>query len=281
MMKKNRMCLLLAALLTLCLFCAPAQAETGAAVTAAETNLYSAPQESAQVLMRYFVGTRVEVIREADAQFVQVNVGEQGGSLMGYMKAADLVFGEKAIRSIQPVEIVYRAQKPWTLYAHCDVSTGVVLDGETSYVNAMGEMGEWIHARVRAGDQEHTGFVSKSEAGLHEGLRMSGKLSYVRTELLEGEITQDALIEYAKARIVEDGQIANGTKDEPVTRQMLDDCRAHVQVLYYFDEKTQLVAQVTFFYEDRTWEDGMPFICAFCDMGISGEDVLWYGFGNG
>ena len=53
-------------LLALCL-CTGALASESAA-TAVRTGLYEAPRDGAQELMRYYVGTRVEVVREVDAR---------------------------------------------------------------------------------------------------------------------------------------------------------------------------------------------------------------------
>ena len=91
--------MLLAALLCAC--CLPAYAQGGMACAQVRADLLDAPHERANVLMRYYVGTQVEVIREVDDTYVQVNVGQEGGSLLGYMEKRDLHFGEKAVREVR------------------------------------------------------------------------------------------------------------------------------------------------------------------------------------
>ena len=90
-MKRFFAALLLAAL-ALCACCAPAMADD-AASTAVTAGLYDTPREGGAVRMTYYPGVRVEVLREANEDFVQVNVGREGGSLTGYMRKAELVFG--------------------------------------------------------------------------------------------------------------------------------------------------------------------------------------------
>lgn len=57
-------------LLALCV-CACGLGEGNApAATAVRAGLYDAPREGAQELMHYYIGTRVEVVREVDARYV-------------------------------------------------------------------------------------------------------------------------------------------------------------------------------------------------------------------
>ena len=89
---KRSLMILLTVLLCVAVGCAQAERS----LVAQETALLAAPNADAEVLMAYYVGTEVEVLREADGTYVQVNVGDPGGSLMGYMAAADLAIGEIA-----------------------------------------------------------------------------------------------------------------------------------------------------------------------------------------
>ena len=101
-MKRLFAMLLLAA--ALCASCALAE---NTASTARSAALCDTPREGGEVLMTYYPGVRVEVLREVNTGYVQVNVGDPGGSLTGYMRKEDLVFGEEAVRQNRPLEVCY------------------------------------------------------------------------------------------------------------------------------------------------------------------------------
>lgn len=246
-------------------------------------DLLETPQENANVLMRYFPGVRVEVVREADATYVQVNVGTSEGGLTGYVRRENLAFGEESVREVRAINaLYYTTEETWTLYAYCDELSEVLEENVDTYVYAMGGLGDWLHVRVDSADAlpVRTGFVSKTLAGLS-----TANLAYalgVETYPLEGEMTYEEMIEFGKERLVADGEIANGTEGtQKVTREMLDACDVTVEMMYYYDDSQPLLAMVTFYYPDLTWEDGMRFMYSFIQMWIDGKDVLRYNFGNG
>lgn len=278
-MKRIGMMILLAVLLTAAP-CALAQLE-GAASTAQRTDLLNAPVEDAQVLMQYYPGVRVEVLREADSRYVQVNVGVKGGSLTGYMKKDDLVFGEENVRLNRPLEVCYE-QQGWTMYSYPDTRAEVLVERSDTYLYVMGEYGDWVHAVQSEGSTDITGFVSREDDALSEMNRSSCYAYSIRTEPTGSEPTREEAIERAKAYILADGVYANGT-DEPATQAMLDACSVSVEYRYEYDagEACPLWYGVIFYYPDRSLESGDPMIYALCCLYVEDGEIVTYDYGKG
>ena len=159
----KRMSLILA-LLLLCLCCSSTLADDGRACAKVTADLLDAPNARANVMMRYYIGTRVEVVREVDDAYVQVNVGKPGGSLMGYMEKRDLAFGEKAIRQVRAEAVSYTAEvgARCKLYSYPDKLAPV--SDEAFDINCKSVLGyrqgDWLHVDDGLG---HTGFVARDE----------------------------------------------------------------------------------------------------------------------
>ena len=281
-MKRFLTALLLAAL-ALCACCAPAMADD-AASTAVRAGLYDTPREGGAVRMTYYPGVRVEVLREANADFVQVNVGREGGSLTGYMRKAELVFGEEAIRQNRPLEVCYE-QTGWTMYSYCDARSDVLIEHGDAYLYVLGEDDEWVHASVDRGSEVVTGFVRKAESGLSEADRTTGYAAGIRTQPTADEPTQEEAIAAARAHQLEDGIEAN-VQGGPITAELLERCTVQVDMGYTYDSgdvpgESPLWYMVTFFYADRTWEDGLPMICGFCVLYVWDGGFVGYDYGKG
>ena len=295
----KRLILMLLTLL-LCTSCAWAETDNRA-VTWRDAPLLDAPFEGAQELMYYYTGTRVDVVREVDGEYVYVNVGTLGGNQTGYMKKEMLRFGEDKIRKVYPQRKTY-PQQGWTLYSYCDLLSGVISKNNDVYLYVFGENEEWVHVQMTSGMNQWTGFVHKAEAGLDEQLSWVASETWIYTEPLDGELTLEEAIEYAKHVILKEGTLANGQANVPVTREMLDQCRADVGVqwdtdAYYAgtfsrvqmkelgvmseETTTPLSYEVIFYYTDRTWEDGFPMICALAVLYVDGNQVVSYHFGRG
>lgn len=287
-------------LLMLCASCALAEGDNRAALWR-DAPLLSAPLEGAKEVMRYYAGTRVEVVREVDSYYVYVNVGTQGGSQMGYMKKNMLVFGEEKIRKVYPERKRY-PQHGWTLYSYCDLLSSVITENNDVNLYAIGENEEWAHVQMTSGIKQWTGFVNKAEAGISDDMGERDSLGWIYTQPLEGEMTYEDAIEYAKNVILKEGTTANGQSNVLVTREMLDGCRTEVGVQWDLDEyysgaysekqirelgiknletTMPLSYEVTFYYTDRTWEDGFPMICALAVLYVDGNEVVSYHFGRG
>lgn len=287
-------------MLLLCALSMGARAEADAAAWR-DAALLAAPVEGAQELMHYYGGTRVEIIREVDGEYVQVNVGAPGGSLMGYMKKNLLMIGEAKAR-LAYVEQRSFEDVRYTLRAYPDAMADPIGAPREGTILAIGEGEDWLHVQVYEGEAVLTGFVSRREAGL-EGLPGTERTqTTVATRPLEGELTEAAAIAFAADAILEAGTMANGQSGVPVTRAMLEGCRAVVDIRYDLDAHYEnavsdeqlrymkvdrkprippLLYTVTFIYQDRTWEDGFPMICALCCLYVDGENVVEFDFGKG
>ena len=269
--------------LALCAGNALAQAD-GAASTAVRASLYDTPREGGAVLMMYYPGVRVEVLREANADFVQVNVGQKGGSLTGYMRRADLVFGEEAVRQNRPLEVCYE-QLGWTLYGYCDTRSEVLIERGDADLFVLGEDDEWVHATVDRGSEVVTGFVNKKASGLREEDRTTSYAASIRTQPTADEPTREDAIAAARAHLLEDGVEAN-VQGGPITAELLDSCTVQVDMSYTYDsgdvpDESPLWYMVTFLYADRTWEDGLPMICGFCVLYVRDGEFVGYDYGKG
>ena len=281
-MKRFLTALLLAALL-LCAGGALAQMDDAASM-AITADLYATPREGAQVLMTYYPGVRVEVLREVNTGFVQVNVGREGGSLTGYMRKADLVFGEEAIRQNRPLEVCYE-QLSWTLYSYCDTRSEVLIECGDTTLYVMGECGDWVHATVDRGSEVITGFVNRKASGLREADRTTGYAAGIRTQPTADEPTREDAVAAARAHILADGIEANGVGG-PITAELLDSCTVQVDMGYTYDTgdvpgESPLWYMVTYVYADRTWEDGLPMICGFCVLYVWDGEFVGYDYGKG
>lgn len=280
---KRFLTVLLLAALTLCTCCAPAMADD-AASTAVTAGLYDTPREGGAVLMTYYPGVRVEVLREANADYVQVNVGRKGGSLTGYMRKADLVFGEAAVRQNRPLEVCYE-QLSWTMYGYRDTRSDVLIERGDAYLYVLGEDDEWVHATVDRGSEAVTGFVNKAESGLWEAGRTTGYAAGIRTQPTADEPTREEAIAAARAHLLEDGIEAN-VQGGPITAELLDRCTVQVDMGYTYDSgdvpgESPLWYMVTFTYADRTWADGLPMICGFCVLYVRDGEFVGYDYGKG
>lgn len=156
--------------------------------------LFDKPDERSAVLMRYFPGARLEVIRVMDGGLVQVQAGNLGASVMGYMRRSDLRMGAQAQREIQPRFLVLgMTGKSPLLYGYCDAQAPVIgtLHPEVTYY-AMGVSDNgWAQLFYPyEHDSRYNGFVRLEDM---TGTQSYSELSSVVVESLPGEVTaQDA-----------------------------------------------------------------------------------------
>lgn len=248
--------------LVLCASCAMAES----AATYVLTPLYEAPDMAAQVLMRYRIGVRVEVIRDAGEGFVQVNAGDQGGSLMGYMEKRNLVFGEENIRSFHAERVTYRGAEgqTCTLYSYPDIRAPII-DPEFNITvkEVLGEKnGEWLHVREHEGG---TGFVALEE--LEGEYAHYEAASYIVAEPLENELSRKEALVEAKSFIL---------KNNPdIDAAYLERCIAEMDILYYYETPSMLTYTIQF----RDPDTG--YIYAGVSFLVEGMQIVKVSFGNG
>ena len=118
-----------------------APAQEGGAVP-----LLDKPDEGARVVMTYYAGTRVTVLREAKPGFVQVQTGTKEAGAMGYMRKSDLRIGSAALREVTPEYTMIELNREATVYAWCDTGAqeiGSFAAGERFYTAGKND-GKWV-----------------------------------------------------------------------------------------------------------------------------------------
>lgn len=249
----------------------------GTAVTRRMVSLTDAPFESANVLMRYYPGVRVEVVRVMDGRYVQVNVGGSEGGLMGYMPSDALLYGELAVRSVRTLNVNYSVDESFRLYSYCDPYAESTEMTYQSMVHVLGALGDWLHVCLD-GSQAPAGFVSRSEEGLQD-VRMSYS-AYVYTNPVEGELPMEEAVRRAKEFILKDGVQANALGG-PVTAEMLESCTVQADMMYNYSDNSamQCSYHIAFYYPEGA--RGYPYLCVGVDLFVEGMDILAYDYGNG
>ena len=271
----KKMSMILAALL-LVLCCSSGLADDGRACAKVMADLLDAPNAEAHVMMRYYIGTRVEVVREVDAAYVQVNVGEQGGSLMGYMEKRDLAFGEEAIRQVRAEAVSYTAEvgARCRLYSYPD-KLAPVSDAEfdISCKSVLGyRQGDWLHVDDGLG---HTGFVARDEVELTDQDYRNAIFIYV--EPAEDEMTREEAIAYARGVLLsaEDDSTYTEVEGVEITAEKLDACIPECDLLYYYEMPEVTMYSILF----RDPDTG--YVYAGIDFLTQGREVVKISHGNG
>ena len=262
--------------MVLCASCAVAESSAVRACTKVMADLLEAPDAEANVMMRYYIGTRVEVIGEVDDAYVQVNVGKDGGSLRGYMEKRDLAFGEKAIRQVQAEAVSYTAEVGTvnTLYSYPD-KLAPVNDAEfdIDYKQVLGyKDNDWLHMQDGLGG---SGFVARDEIKLYGPDYMYAMFIYV--EPAEDELSIEAAVEEGKARLLSDreaGKNLNLGMDD-LSIEGLEQCSVSVKVLYRYEYPDTLLYEIMF---DQPGRLGAY---AYINLIVDGMNVLEHNYGNG
>ena len=196
---------------------------TAVAVPAQEDGavaLLDAPDANARVLMTYYAGTRLTVLREAKPGFLQVQIGTREAGAMGYMRRSELRLGSAALREAAPEYVMIELNREVDVYAWCDEGSGVIgsfAAGERFFAIGKND-GKWVQIAVPGngivtrGDQYEwldigaqgtradgtpgitCGFV-RMETGLGRGYPCIAERWEV--EPVPGEITREQAVEIA------------------------------------------------------------------------------------
>ena len=167
--------------------------------------LYTLPDENADVLMEYYSGAPLEIIRRVGGAFYQVQTGNDEASLMGYMRAQDIAVDKEAARRVRPCFMKLEFNREAQVYAYCDESAQVIGTcelGKTYYAMSKNEE-KWVqlflppqpHLREET-DRLTCGFVHL-ETGMARGYWQ--ELSRWEAEPLPGEIAHEQAVELAMA----------------------------------------------------------------------------------
>ena len=273
-MSKRTIALALAALLTA--VCALALCEAapqpGVAVTRAMAQLRDTPQQGGNVLMTYYPGVRVEVVRVTDAQYAQVNVGSRPGTLTGYMRVSDLAFTEEAARAVRKVDVTCAMDGLPAVYSYMD-ELSQELGRMHSYYAVLGvSEGGWLHICLGWGKPaDATGFVYRGADA--SGMRLS-EATYVYTLPLEGELSREEAVRIARAQILADERPAYGHDPAdlgPATDEGMDACELEFDVLSYYDG--DLYYHVFF--------RGAAGLYTGIELHVRDGQVVSYSYGNG
>ena len=240
------------------------------AVLTRDTALLSRPGVQGDTLMEYFRGVEVEIVRGVDAQYVQVNVGAQGGSLMGYMRMDDLDLSDPDIRNW--VRMASGGQL-CRVYSYPDAqSPELTEDFPIDRAQVLGQNDGWLHVRVSG---ERTGFVSKE--GLESAIQVNTDEPYLIVEPLENELSTQDAVAIATQLLLEDAE--RGINDNmgmgELTQEILDACRAEVEIIVYLEEPDRMLYQLSYY------QEGRDNIYAYIYLWVRGQTVESYNYGNG
>ena len=176
--------------------------------------LFEKPDDRSRVIMNYYRGARVTVLRETMPGYVLVQVGGQQASVMGHMRRSDLAFGSAALREIVPEFVKIEMNREAVIRRYCDARAeeiGVCTSEGTYYtIGKNDDKGVQLYApagmtiesqdapllyhTIREGEAEPFGFVQ-----LETGMARGYDASAIRweTEPVPGEITRMQAIELA------------------------------------------------------------------------------------
>ncbi len=165
--------------------------------------LYALPDENADVLMEYYSGAPLEIVRRVGSAFYQVQAGNDEASVMGYMRAQDIAVDNEAARRVRPCFMKVEFNREAQVYAYCDESAKVIGTcelGKTYYAMSKNE-GKWVqlflppqpHLREET-DRLTCGFVHL-ETGMARGYWQ--ELDHWEAEPDAGELTREEAEELA------------------------------------------------------------------------------------
>lgn len=235
--------------------------------------LMDAPNDAAGVLMTYYTGTPVEIIRDVADGYVQVNVGMPDGGLMGYVWNGYLVTGGQAECEKEMVECITK-EAACRLYSKPNSLLGVLDDALVlGDCRVLGQQaGEWLHVMKRDGQ---TGFVSLKEVTAKEA-RHYRLLCYGGAPA-EGALSVEAAIREARARLLTDhksGANLNLGMDN-LTEEGLDVCDVEVRIM------DRMKYPGTQLYEIDFRRPGEYYCYGYIVLVVEGDRILEHNYGNG
>lgn len=246
----KKMVIAIAALMTLLIPAAFADARDelttpreGPAVAAPEdlygtVPLFDTIDDGGNVLMAYYSGAQLEVTRVIGNGMVQVQAGEPGASVMGYMREGDLRYGALAMRSVQQCIAQMLVELGHPIYAYCDGQAAVIgqTDGMTSYT-AMGKNSEgWVQLCDHSGGTGQEGFLL-----LPEGTQEPQAMFSWAVQPAPGELTAEEAYAAAIGYLLDNPGLSAMQKlpEELRTREGLMSMDAQIRMVHdWTSEKT-------------------------------------------
>lgn len=233
--------------------------------------LYAQPNEDSDVLMTYYSGAPLEAIRKAGG-FWQVQAGEKGASVMGYMRGEDIRVGATARREAQPCFMRLEFNREAPVYAYCDENApmiGLCTVGNDYY--AMGKNdGKWVQLylppQAHAWESEGRavcGFV-KLETGMARGYWQ--ELSTWVVEPVTGEMSAEQAVELAVEMITGDGKDSYGFPEVFTIRESVEKMAYRAQRLWW-DGADLWENWVVFFWEEPDGDVARVYLNAIVEEG--------------
>ncbi|MDO5379001.1 MAG: SH3 domain-containing protein, partial [Clostridia bacterium] len=213
--------------------------------------LYEMPDESGAVLMEYYSGSALTVLRDASETFYRVQAGEPGAGVTGYMRKEDVKVGQTAPREAQLRYMELQLDRDVEVYAYCDTLSEQIWTaraGQTLYAMSRSD-GGWVQlclppvAHVwEAEDRPASGFVHL-EPGIARGYFRETTTREV--EPCAGEPETEQMTEIAIAYLTSRTEGISGTFAE---REALEAMDKRVQMLWRYGSSV-LEWQVNFWQE--------------------------------
>lgn len=249
---------------------APENPESGNSVP-----LYEKPDENSAVLMRYYSGAQIEVLRIEAGGMVWVQCGEKGASIMGYMRMDDLRYGVQAMREVPRCFKCYTLKPASDVYAYCDGLSGVIRQTEeTVQIEVYGENDEgWGHLLPPVVWQTGAWIRNTPDRGfIRLDACTDGRMAVQEGERLvipaEGEMTYEA----ARMRAIElllgtpgmEGKISETYRSREALEAFWSDVRL------YYDPQTDAVSWQVFL---QAGEDHSQNFTVYMDAAGEAEEV--------
>ncbi|MDO5378999.1 MAG: hypothetical protein Q4G52_11760 [Clostridia bacterium] len=241
----KKMVMILTALMTLLISAAFADTQDdwttpreGPAVAAPENLYETVPlfdtiDDGGNVLMEYYSGAQLEVTRVIGNGMVQVQAGEPGASVMGYMREGDLRYGAAAMRSVQACVAILEISGSEPIYGYCDELSAIIGQStpEQSYT-AMGRNDKgWVQlCDTYSMTQKDAGFLLLTAEETEEPTQLSMWV----VDPLPGELTAEeayaAAIDYLLDNPGMDA--VQGLPAEAQSREGLEAMHAQIRLMY-------------------------------------------------
>lgn len=212
--------------------------------------MFDKPDENSDILMEYYSGTILTVTRLAGAM-VQVQCGEQGASLMGYMRMDDLRYGAQAMREVPRCQLGIEIRRDTNVYAYCDEGAQTIGRCKTTdFVSAVGrnadqwvqlcpypyavwQKGDWYSAGPEKGFVHMTpgvgiGTLDKEEEGPYMVSRF--------VLPLESEMTYEEALSRAIELILENPEKTR-IPEQYMSREALEEFRVDIRLTYMPDNE--------------------------------------------
>lgn len=195
------------------------------------------PDEGGAVLMEYYSGSALTVLRDASDEFYRVQAGEPGAGITGYMRKADVEVGQTAPREVQLSYMELQLDRDVEVYAYCDTLSEQIWTaraGQTLYAMSRSD-GGWVQLCLppvlhvwEAEDRPAGGFV-RLEPGIARGYFQQTTTRVV--EPCAGEPETAQMAEVAIAYLTRQTEGVSGAFAE---RESLEAMDKRVQMLWRY-----------------------------------------------